>query len=1176
MVLQKSIILVFLLLFIQPADDKKPQDSGSVKKLIIGSELNKENLRLTEISINDADTSTLVLFSNDLLPGWQKAYLQCLILKKEGKSSEIYDSLISYIDQKPDYLPYYDLLVSSAGAENRLTFIDKLISEKEFDPVVKHYLSSLLLKGKAEYQAAIADALKADELSPHNYYLIYNLYDIYRHTGNYEKGMEYVLKIFNQRNLLPADRAEANYAAGTLLFNSGIYSDAEKYYIRGNQIASDNKLYTQMAKGDINIGIIEDLNGNTDDARLHFKKALDIARSISNLAMEAHALSELGVSYSFTNDLVSAKLNYLESYHLFKRLGERQRLSYLSENLGKIYLQLFDYNSALKYYEDGVQFAGDNRRAQVLNLTGMADVYANLSNYTKALLYYKEAEKIASEIKEASLTAEINLGMGILNYNLNRNGNALRYLSAAGNYSAEAGDIYLSARICREMGQIYTDSDSLDKAESLFLKAQELAVQSRDAYLRAQTLIDLGNIKGLRKEYNSALEKIDSGLRLAQSNGYDYLTALGKYTRGEVCLNSGDFAAAKSALLASAALSEKLNEQNLSIASNQALAELYDKHGFTEAASSHYISAMQLIDNVSASLFGNEDIQISYFSGKRDLYDSYAGFLLDKKYYANAFEVIDKSRSRSTVQHLNNLKIREYVKDQDQLNRIYEYDWILNSGVYEEDKTDSVRYLDSKLKKEITKKYPSLAGYLDKKKFLEVNDIQDKLNDDENILSIYTMDSGTYIFVISKNHFHYNFVPLGESKIDNLIKAVSPYFNYAGEGAYFNQHLFSYNARAAYQLYDQVFKEAFKNIPEGKKLIISPSAEFASFPFEFLVKSFDEKGSPYDYKNQDYLLAHYTISYTPSVNTYIGQKQNRLKNNNRVLVVGNPSINRQLEGYAERRGLLDETGGIPRDIPLLPLKYSAEEVSEVSSILNADKILLANSATESNFKNNASFSRIIHLSTHSFLYNKQPVIFFSNSYDAENDGFLEAGEIVQMELNSDLVVLSSCNSGLGRLDESEGVLGMSKAFFEAGTKSVIASLWEVNDKYTAIFMSLFYQRLKEGVDKSKALQLAKMDFIKEYSPNPYYWSAFVLNGDTSNLKIESGVQIQIYLAGLAIILLLALIISAAVKRNNRKGCRPNRASYFHSNTYLSMLRLYRATERGNLKVYFKSRVCDFI
>jgi CHAT domain-containing protein len=116
------------------------------------------------------------------------------------------------------------------------------------------------------------------------------------------------------------------------------------------------------------------------------------------------------------------------------------------------------------------------------------------------------------------------------------------------------------------------------------------------------------------------------------------------------------------------------------------------------------------------------------------------------------------------------------------------------------------------------------------------------------------------------------------------------------------------------------------------------------------------------------------------------------------------------------------------------------------------------------------------------------------------------------------------------VDESEGILGMTKAFFEAGTKSVVVSLWEVNDKYTSSLMKLYYKKLSDGYDKSEALRLAKIDFIKNYSPNPYFWSAFVLSGNTSSLELTSATD----LTSLLIVLVLISLGGSSIIYLRRK------------------------------------------
>ena len=109
---------------------------------------------------------------------------------------------------------------------------------------------------------------------------------------------------------------------------------------------------------------------------------------------------------------------------------------------------------------------------------------------------------------------------------------------------------------------------------------------------------------------------------------------------------------------------------------------------------------------------------------------------------------------------------------------------------------------------------------------------------------------------------------------------------------------------------------------------------------------------------------------------------------------------------------------------------------------------------------------------------------------------------------------------------------MTKAFFEAGSKSVVVSLWEVNDKYTSKLMTLLYKKLSDGYDKDEAMRLAKIDFIKNFSPNPYFWSAFILSGNTEKIELPSGFNIYPYIAGLSFIIIVALILFVKRKKSN--------------------------------------------
>jgi len=115
--------------------------------------------------------------------------------------------------------------------------------------------------------------------------------------------------------------------------------------------------------------------------------------------------------------------------------------------------------------------------------------------------------------------------------------------------------------------------------------------------------------------------------------------------------------------------------------------------------------------------------------------------------------------------------------------------------------------------------------------------------------------------------------------------------------------------------------------------------------------------------------------------------------------------------------------------------------------------------------------------------------------DPNEDGFLQAREISKLQLNADLVVLSACQSGKGRLENGEGVLGLPRSFFYAGARSTISSLWKINDRSTSEIMPEFYRCLAAGHNKARSLRLAKLKMLKSRFSHPFYWAAFILNGD---------------------------------------------------------------------------------
>jgi CHAT domain-containing protein len=196
-----------------------------------------------------------------------------------------------------------------------------------------------------------------------------------------------------------------------------------------------------------------------------------------------------------------------------------------------------------------------------------------------------------------------------------------------------------------------------------------------------------------------------------------------------------------------------------------------------------------------------------------------------------------------------------------------------------------------------------------------------------------------------------------------------------------------------------------------------------------------------------------------------------------------------------------EESSSPLELP--QLSESRKEALQIASLFGQQKsaLLLSDKAREEAVKNSPDLStaRRIHFATHGLISERQPqlsglVLTLDN--DPAEDGLLQMREIFNLKLNAELVVLSACETGLGKEMKGEGVIGLTRAFQYAGASNVVVSLWRVADRSTADLMIDFYRHMQSGLDKAQALRRAKLQMI-ESSPfsHPYYWAAFVMNGE---------------------------------------------------------------------------------
>ncbi|MEJ2628318.1 MAG: CHAT domain-containing protein, partial [bacterium] len=221
-----------------------------------------------------------------------------------------------------------------------------------------------------------------------------------------------------------------------------------------------------------------------------------------------------------------------------------------------------------------------------------------------------------------------------------------------------------------------------------------------------------------------------------------------------------------------------------------------------------------------------------------------------------------------------------------------------------------------------------------------------------------------------------------------------------------------------------------------------------------------------------------------------------------------------------------------------PIPSSRNEIFNIGSKFEKTHIIYDKQATEERIKRIASQYRFLHFSTHGMLDEQQPlysglVLFQDN--DKSEDGFLQTYEIFNLNLNAELVTLSACGTGRGIMKKGEGIIGLSRAFQYAGAQSLVVSLWNVSDESTAQLMTYFYHNLKQGMNKVRALQQAKLSLMNttkkqgdleiSYS-HPFFWAPFILIGDTQQIYTSKSQYKQLYwcilMAGIIGVLIIFL------------------------------------------------------
>ena len=767
-----------------------------------------------------------------------------------------------------------------------------------------------------------------------------------------------------------------------------------------------------------------------------------LARIKEDKLMEARALHANGSTYYFLNEIQKAIENNLQVLAMWRELK--------------------------------------NRRYEMIVVGRTGNVWRQLGEPEKAIASYQEARKIAEEIKS-------------------------RFEFA--NATHALGTTYL------EMGQPQTAIKHFEEALAKF-------VEMKVAIRQAQVLTGIGKAYLAIGDIPKGVNYLNRGLTLHRKLGYREGIALTNINLATPYRQTGKIDKAMSGLQEARLITAEIGSKTPLIQSLYQIALINSERGNLNDAIKNLEDGLKVIEQIRGKI-RNQNFRTSYFATVQRFYELYTDLLIERSEKNNdssdislAFEMSERSRSRSLIDLLTEAKIDlkrgvspKLIEKEgdlaDTLNlKLRTRERLLRRKTTKPEQLEKVNSEINNLELELEKislqirnESPQYAN-LTRGKTLSTKEIQNLLDNETVLLEYKLGKKRSHLWLVTNNSIKYLDLP---NSGEIYSEARTFYQEVVRNGTDYIDGV--EREQLQKRLYNVLLGKV-KNEIKGKRLAIVADGMLQYLPFSAL-QSLDGK----------YLADTNETIVLPSASVLSQIRTNSSKsiqNNKSIAVFADPvfdkedsRINGQTQTLAVEMQRVTRDFRFDKTLPrLLASRREARNIFRVAD--KKESLFLTDfDASVKNIETaNLKSYRILHFATHGLLNTTNPELsgLVFSLYDKKGktqDGFLSLNDIYNLELSSDMVVLSACQTALGKEVRGEGLIGISRGFLYAGSKRIVASLWKVDDSATAEFMKRFYKNhLNKGMPASKALQQTKIEMkkIRRYS-SPYYWSAFTLLGD---------------------------------------------------------------------------------
>jgi len=758
--------------------------------------------------------------------------------------------------------------------------------------------------------------------------------------------------------------------------------------------------------------------------------------------------------------------------------------------IGKTYLEEGKFDLAKQFYNKDIRTIINktpvNLEALYDNYNLLAEVFRQENKYTEAIKYLRKTFRYHKEKK-------------------NRNSTITSAFNISQNY-AQLGQTD-SAFFYLEQAKIHFNNTPLFSSKYHLVKSKILSKNKK-------TELALN-------ELNMAIEKLEKNF----GNSKNLNIAIARNEIGNLLASKGEFETA----LKNYNLGLKEISQ-IKTSSAFALKILKNKSTCLNylANKNAYIKSIEVVDtgilkldslkpsfkNHSDKLVLIEDAFPLFESGLEAVFELYTREK-DINYIDKAFLYAEKSKSILLMEALLAAKATEFTNIPD---NILEREQQLKSEItYIEKQLNRAKETDNEkedllfdlqeehrqLMKRIETNYKTYFDLKYNTKTLSLSDTQKLLKPDEKLVSYFYGNSAIYAIGVDKISKQIERIPIDvsfENNVENVHQMLSD-----------SKSDITNLSKASFKLYSSLVAP-FVTSEEKKKLIIITDGLLNYIPFGALNTS-SEKLS--------YLAEHHAISYANSA-TLLAQLQEKEQNQSATLLAFAPSFKGEQVVHDPNRG------------NLLPLPHNKKEVEQILTSFEGLSFVGKNASLQ-NFSSEIKNYKILHLATHAIFDDAAPEYsYLAFTQENSEENLLYVSDLYNLQIDADLVTLSACESGIGELKRGEGFLSLARGFFYSGAASIASTLWKVNDASSTTLMGSFYKNLANGDTKDLALQRAKKSFLKTNRQNglshPYYWSGFIISGNTSALTTPTN-WLLIVMALIAIIAILGFVLVKKLTKN---------------------------------------------